>query len=149
MARPPDPDAPDANEPDSDEPDRWEEADRAWEAKWADKPADEPPPDEAAPPAGPGLDPLAERPGTPPPSGYRPRRATASGTTDAYGDGMRAAGPYLGLGIQIGLSMAVFAGAGILVDRWLDTSPWGVIVGAILGMVGIVYLVLRVAREGV
>ena len=145
MAQPPDPGAPD---PYADEPDRWEEADRAWEAKWTDESEDGPPPDETAPPAGPGLDPLAERPGAPPPSGYRPRRATLSGTTDAYGDGMRAAGPHLGLGLQIGFSMVVFAGGGILVDRWLDTSPWGVVIGAALGMVGIMVLVLRVANEG-
>lgn len=140
MAHPPD--------PYPDEPDSWEESDREWASKWEDAPADEPPPDEALPSGGLGADPLAERPGAPPPSGYRPQRATLSGTTDAYGDGMRAAGPHLGLGLQIGLSMAVFVGAGILVDRWLDTSPWGVVVGAALGMIGIMTLVLRIAREG-
>ena len=44
--------------------------------------------------------------------------------------------------------MVFFVGLGLLADRWLDSSPWGVIVGAALGMVGIMYLVLRMAREG-
>jgi hypothetical protein len=136
-------DPPDGTDGWDDEPDAWEETDRAWEARWSD---DDPPPDETAPPD--ALDPVAERTDSPPPSGYRPRRATAGGTTGAYGDGMRAAGPYLGLGLQIGLAMVLFAGGGILVDRWLDSSPWGVIAGVALGMVGIVVLVLRVAREG-
>lgn len=110
--------------------DAWREADRAWEAKWSDRrPADD---DEWA---------------APPPEGYAPRKATIGGTTDAYGDGMRAAGPYIGLGVQIGASMALFAGGGILVDRWLGTSPWGIIVGAALGMVGVLALVVRVANE--
>lgn len=135
----PPPDEPDARD---DEPDAWEEADRAWEAKWSDRP----PPDEAARPD--AVDPVAERADSPPPSGYRPRRATVGGTTDAYRDGMHAAGPYIGLGIQIGASMAVFAGGGILLDRWLDTSPWGVLIGAALGMVGVMVLILRVAKEG-
>ena len=111
------------------EPDAWEAADRAWKAKWADK-------------ADPEADPVA------PPSGaYRPRKATLGGTADAYGDGMRAAGSHIGLGVQIAASMLFFVGLGIAADRWLDTTPWGVIVGAVLGMVGIVALVVRVANE--
>ena len=122
------------DDPYADEPDRWEEGDRAWEAKWAGPEADGP---------GPEADAVA-----PPPESYRPRRATLSGTTDAYGDGMRAAGPHLGLGLQIGASMVFFVGLGIVVDRWLGTTPWGVVVGAALGMVGILVLVMRVANEG-
>ena len=128
-------------DPYADEPDRWAEADRAWEAKWSDDPA--------------GRDPEAEGPEAddpeavrPPSAAYRPRRATLGGTTDAYGDGMRAAGPHLGLGLQIGASMVFFVGLGIAVDRWLGTTPWGVVVGAALGMVGVLMLVVRVAKEG-
>ena len=125
------------DDPYADEPDRWEEADRAWEAKWADDPEAD------------GSE--ADRSGEeapPPPAAYRPRRATLSGTTDAYGDGMRAAGPHIGLGAQIGASMLFFVGLGIVVDRWLDTTPWGTVIGAALGMVGVVVLVMRVAWEG-
>lgn len=125
-------------DPYADEPDRWEEADRAWEAKWSDEP-------EAGGPEGDG--PEGDPPARPP-AAYRPRRATLGGTTDAYGDGMRAAGPHIGLGVQIGASMLFFVGLGIVVDRWLGTTPWGTVVGAALGMVGVVVLVMRVAREG-
>lgn len=126
------PDTPDPEDAEADAPDPWEEADRAWERKWADEPLAEE---------------VADPPLDPPPASYRPRKTTASGTTDAYGEGMRAAGPYLGLGIQIATSMALFAGLGIAVDRWLDTAPWGTIIGAALGMVGIVLLIIRVANE--
>lgn len=126
---PPDPDRPDdADAP----PDRWAEADRAWETKWADDPAD--------------ADPQTEEALPPPAPGYQPVRPTAGSVSDAYGDGMREAGPYLGLGAQIGGSMLLFVGGGALVDHWLGTSPWGVLVGAALGMVGIVALVARLAN---
>ncbi|MEM1116207.1 MAG: AtpZ/AtpI family protein [Bacteroidota bacterium] len=118
-------------------PDAWEQADRAWEAKWSDDP------EAAEPTRDPEADPVA-----PPSAAYRNREVTIGSTTDAYGDGMRAAGPHIGLGLQIAASMLLFVGLGILFDRWLDTSPWGVIAGAALGMVGIVALVVRVANEG-
>ena len=86
-------------------------------------------------------------PVAPPPAGYQNKRVTAGSVHDAYTDGMREAGTHLGTGLQIGVSMVFFVGLGLLVDRWLGTTPWGVIVGAILGMVGIMALVLRMARE--
>ena len=114
-------------DPWADKPDRFDRADRQWRERWA-PPSDDA--DEAAPP-GPG---------------YTPTRATPGTVHDAYGDGMRGAGPYLGLGAQIGGSMALFVGLGIVVDRWLGTSPWGVVVGAALGMAGVMVLVMRIAN---
>lgn len=128
-------DPPPDDDPYADEPDRWAEADRAWAAKWTDEPEDEEPEEEGEP---------LERPS----AAYRPRAASASSTTEAYGAGMRAAGPHLGLGMQIAASMAFFTGLGIAADRWMDTSPWGVLIGAALGMTGIMILVIRVANEG-
>lgn len=113
-------------DPWADEPDRFDAADREWAAKWA-APKEEDP----------------EVPG----EGYKPTRATPGTIHDAYGDGMRAAGPHLGLGVQIAGSMLLFVGIGLLVDQWLGTTPWGVLVGAALGMVGIVLLVMRIAKE--
>lgn len=107
------------------EPDTWDAADRAYGDKWRNE----------AP---------AEPLGTPP--SYTPTRATPRVVTDSYRDGMQAAGPYLGLGVQIAASMAVFAGGGYALDRWLGTTPWGILVGATLGMVGIFFLIVRVAR---
>lgn len=57
------------------------------------------------------------------------------------------AGPYLGLGMQIALSMALFVALGYAVDAWLDILPWGTITGALVGMVAIFYHLLRVLNE--
>lgn len=112
-------------------PDAWTQADKAWETKWSDRQ----PEDEAGGYAAPS-------------KAYRSEEPSTRSLRDSYGDGMRAAGPYLGLGAQIGGSMILFVGVGILVDRWLGTTPWGVILGAALGMVGIIALVMRIAKEG-
>ena len=111
-------------------PDAWTQADKAWDAKWSGRQPD----DEADGYAAPS-------------ESYRPDEPSTKSLRDSYGDGMRAAGPYLGLGAQIGGSMILFVGAGLLVDRWLGSTPWGVIVGAALGMVGIIALVMRIAKE--
>jgi F0F1-type ATP synthase assembly protein I len=43
---------------------------------------------------------------------------------------------------QIGLEMVVPIGIGIALDHYLDWAPWGVVSGAILGLVvGLVHLV--------
>ncbi len=118
------------DDPWADKPDRFDRADKDWNDRWADRPPEEDEGDDWDDAASPN---------------YKGQPATTGSVTDAYGDGMRAAGSHLGFGLQIGVSMAFFVGLGVLVDRWLDTSPWGVIVGAALGMVGIMVLVLRVA----
>lgn len=118
------------DDPYADRPDRWEESDDAWEQKWSDEPAED------------EIEALK-----PPSDVYRPPAPTTASVTDAYGDGMRAAGPHLGLGMQIAASMAFFVGLGYLADRALGSTPWGVIAGAVLGMVGILALVVRVANE--
>jgi F0F1-type ATP synthase assembly protein I len=49
---------------------------------------------------------------------------------------------------QVGLLMAVPPGIGVLLDRWLDWSPWGVIVGAVLGLtIGFLQLIRLVNRS--
>ncbi len=43
---------------------------------------------------------------------------------------------------QVGLEMVVPIVIGVLLDRYLQSSPWGVSIGAILGlMIGLVHLV--------
>lgn len=115
--------------------DAWDAADRAYRAKWRDEAPDDRPDGSTG-----------EVDASPPPS-YVPTRATPRVVTDSYRDGMQAAGPYIGLGVQIAASMAVFAGGGYALDRSLGTTPWGILTGATLGMVGIVFLIVRVARE--
>lgn len=59
---------------------------------------------------------------------------------------MKTASPYLGLGMQIALSMALFVVGGYLLDEWLGTTPWLTIVGAILGMIAIFTLIIRLSK---
>lgn len=118
-------------DPWADRPDRFDRADKEWAQKWA-PPKDDLEDDDLETPDG----------------SYKPGRATPGEIHDAYGDGMRAAGEHIGLGVQIGGAMLLFVGLGIAADRWLGTEPWGVIVGAALGMIGVMVLVIRVANEG-
>ncbi len=115
------------DDPLADAPDAWAESDRAWNARWSD---DTDTGDTAAPAT----------------SGLPTPRPTTASVADSYLDGMQGAGPYLGLGMQIAASMALFVGGGYAVDRWLGTSPVGLLVGAVIGMAGIVALVVRIAR---
>lgn len=56
-------------------------------------------------------------------------------------------GPYLGLGMQIALSMALFIALGYALDQWLDILPWGTVAGALIGMASIFYHLVRVLGE--
>ncbi|PSQ71792.1 MAG: hypothetical protein BRD37_02990 [Bacteroidetes bacterium QH_8_67_23] len=57
------------------------------------------------------------------------------------------AGPYLGLGLQIALTMALYVGAGLGLDLLLDTLPWLTMLGALVGLGTVLYQVVRVADE--
>ena len=122
MAAPPDDEA-----RADDEPDAWAEADRRWEEARTGEPV-----------APEDVPPFPERhePLPPPP-----------GVVNAYGDGMREAGPYLSLGPQIAGGMALFIGAGYLLDRAAGTSPWGIIVGAVLAFIAMIALVVRLSNQ--
>jgi ATP synthase protein I len=54
-------------------------------------------------------------------------------------------GQYLGMGLQMGVGV----GLGVLVGTWLDRkygwSPWGVTVGAMLGLAAGMYLLIKEA----
>lgn len=55
---------------------------------------------------------------------------------------------FAGLGIQLALHMVVLGTAGWFLDRWLDTAPWFLIGGALLGAVSGMWAVVRaVARD--
>lgn len=62
-------------------------------------------------------------------------------------EGLRAASPYLGLGMQLALAMAFFSGGGYLLDRWLGSTPWLTVVGGVVGMVAVFVQVIRVSKE--
>ena len=74
------------------------------------------------------------------------RRGTYQPTD--WRESFREAAPYLGLGMQIAVSMIVFVGGGYLLDRWLGTLPWMTVLGAVVGLVGVIALIVRVGQEG-
>jgi F0F1-type ATP synthase assembly protein I len=49
---------------------------------------------------------------------------------------------------QVGLEMVVPVGVGIALDRYFHWTPWGTVVGAVLGLVvGFVHLVVMLNRH--
>jgi len=81
------------------------------------------------------------------PPGEVPPRAKGDDGLAAWNRDMVEAGPYLTLGLQSAFAMAFFVGLGYLVDTWLGSRPWGLIVGAVLGMVGVITLLVRVSNR--
>lgn len=57
------------------------------------------------------------------------------------------AGPYLTLGLQSAFGMAFFVGLGYLADSKLGTRPWGIILGAVLGMIAVISLLVRMSNQ--
>ena len=84
------------------------------------------------------------KPAVPPGEGKASKRRPGLAGWNAS---MMEAGPYLSLGLQTAFSMAFFVGLGYLVDRWLGSEPWGLLVGAALGMVAVISLLVRLANR--
>ncbi len=51
--------------------------------------------------------------------------------------------PYLGLGIQLAATVVIFALIGHWLDRVLDTSPWLLVIAALLGATAGLYNFIR------
>lgn len=62
-------------------------------------------------------------------------------------EAVRESSTYLGLGLQLALTVVLFAGLGYLMDRWLGTSPWLLIGGMVLGLVATFVYLLRLAAD--
>jgi F0F1-type ATP synthase assembly protein I len=58
----------------------------------------------------------------------------------------RQMGRYLSMG-QVGLEMVVPIGIGIFLDSRMNWSPWGVTIGAVLGLVGGVAHLIHLAGK--
>ena len=56
-------------------------------------------------------------------------------------------GKISGAGIEFAVAIGLGALAGWGVDRWLDLSPWGLIVGVALGFALGLMLLMRVAKD--
>ncbi len=51
------------------------------------------------------------------------------------------------LGVTLGATLTVFAYAGYWIDRWLDSSPIGLIAGCLLGLgAGMTYVIRKVSE---
>lgn len=59
----------------------------------------------------------------------------------------REASPYVGLGMQLALSMAFFTIGGYLLDQALGMLPWLTVAGGFLGMTAVFIQLIRVSRE--
>ena len=53
--------------------------------------------------------------------------------------------PYMGLGMQMVLTMVLFVAGGYYLDQWLGTEPWLLLAGALLGMVAVFAFLLRLS----
>jgi len=49
-------------------------------------------------------------------------------------------------GLELGFGIVMFAGLGYLVDGWLGTEPWLLVTGALLGMAGGLYLLIKAVQ---
>ncbi|MDG5766523.1 AtpZ/AtpI family protein [Balneolales bacterium ANBcel1] len=56
-------------------------------------------------------------------------------------------GEYIALGAHIAASMIVPVVLGIYIDGKLDTSPWGVVIGALAGFAGLISIVVKLALQ--
>ncbi len=56
-------------------------------------------------------------------------------------------GQFIALGIHIAASMIIPVVIGIYVDKRWDLSPWGVIVGALLGFGSLISIVIKLAVQ--
>ena len=54
---------------------------------------------------------------------------------------------FLGLGLSIGLCLAITVGAGVLLDGWLHWSPFGLLAGLAFGVVMAVLMVVATVRK--
>ncbi|MBT8400226.1 MAG: AtpZ/AtpI family protein [Rhodothermia bacterium] len=57
------------------------------------------------------------------------------------------AGPLLGLGMQMALTMALFAGGGFWLDSKFNTLPWITLAGAVTGVAILAFYLYRLIRE--
>ena len=63
----------------------------------------------------------------PVPSERNPERKT-------WQKGLRDSSSFLSFGVQLAGSMLVYIFIGYFLDRWLETAPWLMLAGAVLGM---------------
>jgi len=66
---------------------------------------------------------------------------------DKFGRSMRAQSDYIGLGLQVAASFAFFVLLGYWADTKLGTSPFLLLAGVAVAMVGMALLLMKVVRS--
>ncbi|MBF0408810.1 MAG: AtpZ/AtpI family protein [Candidatus Riflebacteria bacterium] len=56
-------------------------------------------------------------------------------------------GPLLALGISWGLCIAMGVGGGIVLDGWLNSSPYGILIGFLVGIAAASDQTLKIIRQ--
>lgn len=54
--------------------------------------------------------------------------------TSTLAESVRTLGPLTSVGISFVLAIVMGAGIGLALDRWLGSSPWGFLVGFVMGV---------------
>lgn len=65
----------------------------------------------------------------------------------SFSNAFREAGPYLTLGLELGLTMIVWSVIGYLLDGWLDTLPWLTLTGVVVGMASVFLQIYRASGK--
>lgn len=63
------------------------------------------------------------------------------------GADFREAGSHLSLALEPAISMAIWIVGGVLLDQWLDTTPWFLLGGLCIGMVSMFVLLARGVKK--
>lgn len=74
-------------------------------------------------------------------------RSGEEGSNSTHGKAMRDAGPYITLGLELGLTMIAWSLIGYLLDRWLGTLPWLTLAGIFVGMCSLFMQLARAAKK--
>jgi F0F1-type ATP synthase assembly protein I len=53
----------------------------------------------------------------------------------------------IGLGWQIAATLVIYTLGGYGLDLWLDTAPWLLLTGSVLGMIAVFVQIFRIAAE--
>lgn len=60
---------------------------------------------------------------------------------------LQSSSSFLTIGVQLAGSMLVYIFIGFFLDRWLDTAPWFLIAGALVGMVAFFYQLFKLVKR--